>query len=241
MEKTEVERPHVVNGNPIPPYFTKTSSSEWNSSDDLAGPFSEQEDSSSHADVPPQVPSRTLSHFTAPPLPPKPRVLSSENLRHLTQDPCPPSPQRLLRNGSALSHIQQKWLENSHESHMISSDTSSKSGSSDQERNDLSASEGEEKFSTFPKPVVGSPVIPTTYFSVDNCMTDTYRAKYHKKRPGLYMMADSRAGDHTSSGESDYGERVSPAPSETQAPSHTRAIAQPGNKSLKYIYISVNV
>ncbi|XP_048039280.1 inactive ubiquitin carboxyl-terminal hydrolase 53 [Megalobrama amblycephala] len=233
MEKTEVERPHAVNGNPIPPYFTKTSSSEWNSSDDLAGPFSEQEDSSLHADVPPQVPSRTLSYVAAPPLPPKPRVLSSENRRHLPQDPCPPSPQRLLRNGSALSHIQQKWLENSHESHMISSDTSSKSGSSDQERNDLSASEGEEKFSTFPKPVVGSPVIPTTYFSVDNCMTDTYRAKYHKKRPGLYMMADSRAGDHTSSGESDYGERVSPAPSETQAPSHTRAIGLPVHASSK--------
>ncbi|XP_067256117.1 inactive ubiquitin carboxyl-terminal hydrolase 53 isoform X2 [Chanodichthys erythropterus] len=233
MEKTEVERPHAVNGNPIPPYFTKTSSSEWNSSDDLAGPFSEQEDSSSHADVPPQVPSRTLSYVAAPPLPPKPRVLSSENRRHLPQDPCPPSPQRFLRNGSALSHIQQKWLENSHESHMILSDTSSKSGSSDQERNDLSASEGEEKFSTFPKPVVGSPVIPTTYFSVDNCMTDTYRAKYHKKRPGLYMMADSRAGDHTSSGESDYGERVSPAPSETQAPSHTRAIGLPVHASSK--------
>ncbi|XP_073692923.1 inactive ubiquitin carboxyl-terminal hydrolase 53 [Garra rufa] len=216
MGKTEVERVYVVNGNPSSPCFTKTSSSEWNSSDDLAGPFSEQEDSSSRSDVPPQVPSRTRPHAAAPPLPPKPLGLS------------PHSPQRLPRNGSALSQtVLQKWLENSSESHTISSDTSSKSGSSDQDRNDLSASEGEEKFSSFPKPVVGSPVIPSTYFSVDGCMTDTYRAKYHKKRPGLYVMADSRAGDHTSSGESDYGERLSPALSETQAPQHTRAMPLP--------------
>uniref|UniRef100_A0A673K1U3 USP domain-containing protein n=1 Tax=Sinocyclocheilus rhinocerous TaxID=307959 RepID=A0A673K1U3_9TELE len=206
MEKPEVERAHVVNGNPISPYFTKTSSSEWNSSDDLAGPFSELEDSSSRADVPPQVPSRTLSHTAAPPVPPKPHGLSSENRR---RDPRPPSPQRLPRNSSALSQtVLQKWLENS--------DTSSKSGSSDQDRNDLSASEGVEKFSSFPKPAAGSAVIPSTYFSVDGCMTDTYRAKYHKKRPALYVRADSRAGDHTSSGESDYGERLSPAPAETQ-------------------------
>uniref|UniRef100_A0A672N6C0 Ubiquitin specific peptidase 53 n=1 Tax=Sinocyclocheilus grahami TaxID=75366 RepID=A0A672N6C0_SINGR len=182
MEKPEVERAHVVNGNPISPYFTKTSSSEWNSSDDLAGPFSELEDSSSHADVPPQVPSRTLSHTAAPPVPPKPHGLSSENRRRA---PRPPSPQRLPRNGSALSQtVLQKWLENS--------DTSSKSGSSDQDRNDLSASEGEEKFSRFPKPVAGSAVIPSTYFSVDGCMTDTYRAKYHKKRPALCCLSKER-------------------------------------------------
>ncbi|XP_058637528.1 inactive ubiquitin carboxyl-terminal hydrolase 53 [Onychostoma macrolepis] len=214
MEKIEVERAHAVNGNPISPNFTKTSSSEWNSSDDLAGPFSEQEDSSSRADVPPPVPSRTQSHAAAPPVPPKPLLLSSENRR---RDPHPPSPRRLPRNGSALSQtIQQKWLENS--------DTSSKSGSSDQERNDLSASEGEERFSSFPKPAVSSPVIPSTYFSVDGCMTDTYRAKYHKKRPALYVVA---AGDHTSSGESDYGERLSPAPSET----HGRATVLPVHAS----------
>ncbi len=212
MEKTEVDRAHAVNENPISPNLTKTSSSEWNSSDDLAGPFSELEDSSSQADVPPPVPSRTQSHATAPPLPPKPLLLSSENRR---RDPHPPSPRRLPRNGPALSL--QKWLENS--------DTSSKSSSSDQERNDLSASEGEERFSSFPKPAASSPVIPSTYFSVDSCMTDTYRAKYHKKRPALYEMADSRAGEHTSSGESDYGERLSPAPSET----HSRATALPGN------------
>uniref|UniRef100_A0A9J7Z4Y1 Ubiquitin specific peptidase 53 n=1 Tax=Cyprinus carpio carpio TaxID=630221 RepID=A0A9J7Z4Y1_CYPCA len=219
-EKAERERARAVNGNPVSPYFTKTSSSEWNSSDDLSGPFSEQEDSSSHADVPPQVPFRTLSHTAAPPVPPKPHSLSSENRR---RDPRPPSPQRLPRNGSALSQTAlQKWLENS--------DTSSKSGSSDQERNDLSASEGEEKFSSFPKPAAGSPVLPSTYFSVDSCMTDTYRAKYHKKRPALYVMADSRAGDHTSSGESDYGERPSPAPSETHSRATKKLINKPTAK-----------
>nr|XP_055068666.1 inactive ubiquitin carboxyl-terminal hydrolase 53-like isoform X2 [Misgurnus anguillicaudatus] len=225
-EKTDnTERAHVINGNPTPPYFSKTSSSEWNSSDDLAGPFSELDDSSSRSDTAPHIPSRKSPNTTGPPLPPKPHVPNSENRRRLSQDPSPPSPQHLPRNGSALSHTSlQKWLETS-ESNMISSDTSSKSGSSDQERNDLSASEGEEKFTTSPRAPVGSPVIPTTYFSVDNCMTDTYRAKYHKKRPGLYMAADSR--DHTSSGESDYGERISPIPPLTQATQQSRAISVP--------------
>lgn len=237
-ENITTERVDVVNGNPTPPYFTKTSSSEWNSSDDLAGPFSEQEDSSSRTDTAPHVPSRRSPHATAPPLPPKPSVMSSENRRRLAQDPSPPSPHRLPRNGSALSHTSlQKWLENTSESNMLSSDTSSKSGSSDQERNDLSASEGEEKFTTVPPS--SSPVIPTTYFSVDNCMTDTYRAKYHKKRPALYMVADSR--DHTSSGESDYGDGVSPVPSETQTTQYSRAIPVPGNIHLKYIDTCVNV
>ncbi|KAA0723813.1 Inactive ubiquitin carboxyl-terminal hydrolase 53 [Triplophysa tibetana] len=223
-ENTTTERVDVLNGNPTPPYFTKTSSSEWNSSDDLAGPFSEQEDSSSRTDTAPQGPGRKSPHATAPPLPPKPNVLTSENRRRLPQDPSPPSPHRSPRKASALSHTSlQKWLENSSESNMPSSDTSSKSGSSDQERNDLSASEGEEKFTAVPPS--GSPVFPTTYFSVDSCMTDTYRAKYHKKRPALYMVADSR--DHTSSGESDYGEGVSPAPSETLTTQHSREIPVP--------------
>ncbi|XP_051995809.1 inactive ubiquitin carboxyl-terminal hydrolase 53-like isoform X2 [Xyrauchen texanus] len=233
-EKTGGKRADVANRNPITPYFTKTSSSEWNSSDDLAGPFSEQEDSSSHTEAAPQVPSQTLSHSTAPPLPPKPHILSSEDRRRFMHNPTPPSPQRLPRNGLPMSHTSlKKWLENSAESNMLSSDTSSKSGSSDQDRNDLSASEGEEKFSTGSKHLVGSPVIPTTYFSVDNCMTDTYCAKYHKKRAALYMTADSRGGDHTSSGESDYGDRASPAPSDSQPPQHPRAIPVPVHASSK--------
>ncbi|XP_072109258.1 inactive ubiquitin carboxyl-terminal hydrolase 53-like [Mobula birostris] len=37
------------------------------------------------------------------------------------------------------------------------------------------------------------PVAPTTYFSVDGCMTDTYRVKYHE-RPKLYF-ADMKANE----------------------------------------------
>ncbi|XP_067895413.1 inactive ubiquitin carboxyl-terminal hydrolase 53-like isoform X1 [Heterodontus francisci] len=37
------------------------------------------------------------------------------------------------------------------------------------------------------------PVAPTTYFSVDSCMTDTYRVKYHE-RPKLYF-ADMKANE----------------------------------------------
>ncbi|XP_026071734.1 inactive ubiquitin carboxyl-terminal hydrolase 53-like [Carassius auratus] len=191
--KERTEKTEALNGNPVSPHFTKTSSSEWNSSDDL-------EDSSS-----PQVPFRTLSHTAAPPVPPKPHALSSDTRRP---------------NGSALSQtVLQKWLENS--------DTSSKSGSSDPERNDLSTSEGED----FPKPAAGSPVLPSTYFSVDGCMTDTYRAKYHKKRPALHVTADSGAGDHTSSGESDYGERPSPAPSETHSRAPALTVHSSSNKA----------
>ncbi|XP_047455852.1 inactive ubiquitin carboxyl-terminal hydrolase 53 [Mugil cephalus] len=187
---------------PVPPYLAKTSSSEWNSSDDLAGPFSEQEETT-HTDPfshihPPHPSHKTFgnSHVDpsgVPSLPP--------------EVPARLSPRNEPKNGfSPLSHTAlRRWIETPAE-HRLSSDASSKSGSSDQDRNDLSASESDERL---PSPRPGhsdgtdSPsltdmVLPTTYFSVDNCMTDTYRAKYHK-RPALYMKAE----DHTSSGESD--------------------------------------
>ncbi|KAJ8416428.1 hypothetical protein AAFF_G00357160 [Aldrovandia affinis] len=80
----------------------------------------------------------------------------------------------------------------------LSSDSSSRSGSSD-----LSAGESE-----------GPPdrALPTTYFSVDGCMTDTYRLKYHHRRPHLYPPADSRGGEQTSSGESELGDAGFPIP-----------------------------
>ncbi|XP_015254520.1 inactive ubiquitin carboxyl-terminal hydrolase 53-like isoform X2 [Cyprinodon tularosa] len=167
---------------PIPPYSLKTSSSEWNSSDDLAGPLSEQEESSQ---------TYSLSHSYHPPLPPKPGLSGI-------------SPRSQPKN--ALS-VLRRWIETPTE-HRLSSDASSKSGSSDQERNDLSASENEDRLpSPKPQPDDGTDslsssltdmVLPTTFFSVDSCMTDTYRAKYHKK-PGVYRRAD----DPSSSGESD--------------------------------------
>ena len=111
-----------------------------------------------------------------------------------------------------------RWIETPAE-HKHSSDASSKSGSSDQDRNELSASESEERYPS-PRPDDnGDPdspaphemALPTTYFSVDSCMTDTYRAKYHK-RPVLYLMTDSKGGERTSSGESDPDEGGLPVP-----------------------------
>ncbi|KAM4714376.1 inactive ubiquitin carboxyl-terminal hydrolase 53 [Anableps anableps] len=167
---------------PVPPYSLKTSSSEWNSSDDLAGPLSEQEESGH---------TNSLMHSYHPLLPPKPSLSGI-------------SPRNQPKNGLS---VLRRWIETPAE-HRLSSDASSKSGSSDQERNDLSASESEDRLPS-PKPRLDDGtdslsssltdmVLPTTFFSVDSCMTDTYRAKYHKK-PGLYR----RAEDHTSSGESD--------------------------------------
>nr|XP_057924084.1 inactive ubiquitin carboxyl-terminal hydrolase 53 [Doryrhamphus excisus]XP_057924085.1 inactive ubiquitin carboxyl-terminal hydrolase 53 [Doryrhamphus excisus]XP_057924086.1 inactive ubiquitin carboxyl-terminal hydrolase 53 [Doryrhamphus excisus] len=195
---------------PVPPYLTKTSSSEWNSSDDQTGPFSEHEEATMKG---------LALHNYPPPLPPK--------TFHTDQSELPPIPARLSRdkNGSApvLSHTTLiRWIETPAE-HRLSSDTSSKS--SDQDRNEMSASEGEERIPGRDGADSPDMVLPTTYFSVDNCMTDTYRAKYHK-RPALYMRAD----EHTSSGESDVDARGLPAPDDEMAePSSNRP--EPGYSS----------
>lgn len=196
----------------MPPYSAKTSSSEWNSSDDLAGPsLSEQEDSSTVGDGEP------FSHGYLPPPLPKTCARRLDSPDGRSQSPgVEPSPWNKPRSGPPpLTHTAlRRWIETPAE-YRLSSDASSKSGSSDQDRNELSASESEE---AAPGPQLahendtdsGRPlemVLPTTYFSVDNCMTDTYRAKYHK-RPALYM----RAEEHLSSGESDAEGRKLPAP-----------------------------
>ncbi|CAG5929282.1 unnamed protein product [Menidia menidia] len=188
---------------PVPPYFAKTSSSEWNSSDDLAGPFSEQEETgTAHVD--------SFSQSYPPPLPPKMVGSIQADPSGLHSRP-PEVPARLSpcsepKNGSSqLSHTTlRRWIETPAE-HRLSSDASSKSGSSDQDRNDLSASESDDRLPS-PKPrrddgndsSLKDLAFPTTFFSVDGCMTDTYRAKYHKKS-ALHMKAE----EHTSSGESD--------------------------------------
>lgn len=197
---------------PVPPYFAKTSSSEWNSSDDLAGPsLSEQEDSNTVGDGEP------VSHNYLPPLHLKTSAGRPDSPDGRSQSPgMEPSPWSKPRSGpSPLTHTALRhWIETPAE-YRLSSDASSKSGSSDQDRNELSASESEEAAPSSKLPHEddtdsGRPlemVLPTTYFSVDNCMTDTYRAKYHK-RPALYM----RAEEHTSSGESDVEGRKLPVP-----------------------------
>lgn len=203
------EQEENVDGSPVSPvspvlrYLAKTSSSEWNSSDDLAGPLSEQEeaDAFGHTDA--------FSHHHPPPLPPK-------------------------SFGPALSHttLIRRWIETPAE-HRFSSDASSKSGSSDQDRNDLSASESDERLPS-PNPGHGdgthSPgltemALPTTYFSVDSCMTDSYRAKYHKRPAHL------KAEDRASSGESDVEGRL-PVP-DVQPPELSKSRSQLGYPTTK--------
>ena len=201
---------------PVPPYLAKNSSSEWNSSDDLAGPFSEQEEAATVAHNDP------FSHNYPPKTSGSSHPDSSGSRSQPVEVPTQSSLRGELRNGfSPLSHTPlRRWIETPAE-HRLSSDASSKSGSSDQDRNDLSASESDERV---PSPKLGREdgtdvVLPTTYFSVDNCMTDTYRAKYHK-RPALYMKAE----DHTSSGESDAEGRRLPLPDVQPAePSKSRS------------------
>ncbi|XP_038588113.1 inactive ubiquitin carboxyl-terminal hydrolase 53 isoform X2 [Micropterus salmoides] len=218
---------------PVPPYLAKTSSSEWNSSDDLAGPFSEQEEMGTVAHLHPFL------HNYPPPLPPKTfgNNHADPSAVHSPPPEVPPrlSPRSEPKNGlSSLSHTTlRRWIETPAELR-LSSDASSKSGSSDQDRNDLSASESDERLPS-PKPGhdhgTDSPgptdmVLPTTYFSVDNCMTDTYRAKYHK--PALYMKAE----DHMSSGESDVDGRGLPLP-DVQPPEPSKSRSEPGFSTTK--------
>ncbi|CAN9509540.1 unnamed protein product [Ophioblennius macclurei] len=228
------EQEDDVDGSPVSPvlpYLAKTSSSEWNSSDDLAGPLSEQEDGvgGGHRDA--------FSHNHPPPLPPKTFGSGHADPSRVGSPPpeVPPrsSPRSEPRNG--LSHnTLRRWIETPVE-HRLSSDASSKSGSSDQDRNDLSASESDDRL---PSPKLGPDdgtdssslidvVLPTTYFSVDTCMTDTYRAKYHK-RPALYM----RAEEHTSSGESDVEGRGLALP-DVQVQEPTRSRIESGYSTTK--------
>ncbi|KAG9346886.1 hypothetical protein JZ751_005813 [Albula glossodonta] len=237
-----------------PQYLNKTSSSEWNSSDDLAGPTSEQEEGSAHSgsssahsghssnhssnspaltgnSSSPREPPQPVYQNLAPPLPPKTYTQRGGGSNsdqggfrtRLHQEPSQTSP---LPPPRVPIHRRPEPR--------LSSDSSSKSGSSDQERNDLSASESE-----------GTPerVLPTTYFSVDSCMTDTYRLKYHQ-RPQLYLGPDHRAGaghgDQASSGESELGDGSQPSPREppsTSEPSKSRAeTGVPSSKTIAKWY-----
>ncbi|XP_034020578.1 inactive ubiquitin carboxyl-terminal hydrolase 53 [Thalassophryne amazonica] len=217
---------------PRPPYLSKTSSSEWNSSDDLAGPFSEQEDASTvpHDD--------TFSHNYPPRLPPKTYLNSptASSNTHSQQPDTYSEPRSGLSSWSRTTL--RRWIETPAE-HRLSSDASSKSGSSDQERNDLSASESDERLpSPNPLNIDGMDssaqtdrVLPTTYFSVDNCMTDTYRAKYHK-RPGAYVMPDMKVEDNSSSGESDVEETSVP---DVSSPEPSKNTTETGYSTTKTV------
>lgn len=225
------EREECVDGSPVspvPPYLTKTSSSEWNSSDDLIGPFSEQEEPGTVAHIDPFLHNYPLT------LPSKTFGSNHAELSGVRSEqpemPTRSSPRNEPKNGfSPLSHTTlRRWIETPAE-YRLSSEASSRSGSSDQDRNDLSASESDERLPSpkpsmddgtdLPSPALTDMALPTTYFSVDNCMTDTYRAKYHKK-PAMYTKAE----DHTSSGDSDVEGRRLPVPdAQPPEPSRTRS------------------
>ncbi|KAM9835447.1 inactive ubiquitin carboxyl-terminal hydrolase 53 [Syngnathus typhle] len=189
---------------PVPPYLPKTISSDWISSDDL-GRFSEHE----------ELRNDDFARNSPPPLPPK---HFGGDYTSLSEPPVLPSRRPKSTTPALSNNTLIRWIETPAE-RRLSSDASS-SRSSDQDRNDFS--ESEERLPGREGADSPDVVLPTTYFSVDNCMTDTYRAKYHK-RPALYM----RAEEHTSSGESDVDARGLPVSNaeSSQLPAHR---PQPG-------------
>ncbi|TKS68253.1 Myozenin-2 Calsarcin-1 [Collichthys lucidus] len=193
-------------------HITKTSSSEWNSSDDLA--LSEPEDRESayrssnseaaasesqcpHITLPYHPPSnataeplqlnnqRQLSATGSPHLRPTHRTSQHQGeTSHATfrprmlQEPFPSSP-RLSSTSYASPHRKPDIS-----GLRTFSGASSKSGS-DPERSTPSSCESEERLTgcRVEQAAPAQEVSLTTYFNVDNCMTETYRLKYHNQRP----------------------------------------------------------
>nr|XP_019955876.1 PREDICTED: inactive ubiquitin carboxyl-terminal hydrolase 53-like [Paralichthys olivaceus] len=191
-------------------HITKTSSSEWNSSDDLA--LSESEDREStyrssnseaaasdpqcpHITLPYQPPcnvnaeplnnQRQLSTTGSPHLRPSQRmsphqVESSHAVfrPRMLQEPFPQSPR--LSSTSYVSPLRKPDMSGLR----TFSDASSKSGS-DPERSTPSSCDSEERLGgcRAEQAAPAQEVSLTTYFTVDNCMTETYRLKYHNQRP----------------------------------------------------------
>ncbi|XP_057699086.1 inactive ubiquitin carboxyl-terminal hydrolase 53 isoform X2 [Corythoichthys intestinalis] len=190
-------------------HVTKTSSSEWNSSDDLA--LSEPEDRDAYrsgdAAIPgPQCPRVPLAYRQpsgnaaaesqrqlgtpgtgSPHLRPGQRLTphqgeSSDNLfrPRTLQEPFQVSPRHRKPDISGLRTF---------------SDASSKSGS-DPERSTPSSCESDDKLGAecgAEQALTTQEVSLTTYFNVDNCMTETYRLKYHNQRPLLLSATVPRA------------------------------------------------
>ncbi|KAM6940194.1 inactive ubiquitin carboxyl-terminal hydrolase 53 [Xenentodon cancila] len=193
-------------------HITKTSSSEWNSSDDLA--LSESEDrestylssnseavtSDSQCSSTP-LPYHTPSNGTAEPLQPinqrqlgttgSPGLRSTQRMPphqgeaghsafrpRMLQEPFPSSPR--LPSTSYISPRRRPDMS----CLRTFSDASSKSGS-DPERSTQSSCESDERLAgcRAEQAAPAQEVSLTTYFNVDNCMTETYRLKYHNQRP----------------------------------------------------------
>ncbi|XP_040892531.1 inactive ubiquitin carboxyl-terminal hydrolase 53 [Toxotes jaculatrix] len=193
-------------------HITKTSSSEWNSSDDLALSEPEERESSYRSSNSEAVSSDSqCPHITLPYHPPcnvtaeplqlnNQRQLSTTGSPHLrpTQRITPHQGEtshavfrpRMLQEPFPLSpHLSSTSYVSPHRKPDMSglrtfSDASSKSGS-DPERSTPSSCESEERLTgcRVEQAVPAQEVSLTTYFNVDNCMTETYRLKYHNQRP----------------------------------------------------------
>ncbi|XP_076848395.1 ubiquitin carboxyl-terminal hydrolase 53 isoform X2 [Brachyhypopomus gauderio] len=186
----------------------RLSSSECNSSDEMTNPPSEQEDSAYRSSTSETAQAESPRHgrltrqepVAAPPAtsPPPPA-----RLRH-AQRPCegrtPPFRPRLLRESSQAMPRTANGGPRRGEPHPTMSEVSSRSGS-DQERGDADVDERPRGPERVPQ---GPAVALTTYFSVDHCMTDTYRLKYHHQRPLMLAVPEQRGGargpDHRESG-----------------------------------------
>uniref|UniRef100_UPI0037E9BBC4 inactive ubiquitin carboxyl-terminal hydrolase 53 n=1 Tax=Semicossyphus pulcher TaxID=241346 RepID=UPI0037E9BBC4 len=193
-------------------HITKTSSSEWNSSDDLA--LSEPEDrensyrssNSESVTSESQCPHMTLpyhppSNVTAEPLQPnnqrQPGTTGSPHLRPTQRIPPHQGetshavfrPRMLQETFPSSPRLSSTSFVSPHRKPDMSglrtlSDASSKSGS-DPERSTPSSCDSEERLTRCrgEQAVPAQEVSLTTYFNVDNCMTETYRLKYHNQRP----------------------------------------------------------
>ncbi|XP_061839965.1 inactive ubiquitin carboxyl-terminal hydrolase 53 isoform X3 [Nerophis lumbriciformis] len=202
-----------------PRHVTKTSSSEWNSSDDLA--LSEPEERETYRSNDAAAPNSQCPHVPLAYHPPgnaatEPLQLSSQHQLSTTGSPHLRPGQRLSPHQGETSEavFRSRTLQepfqasprlstssfvSPHRKPDISglrtfSDASSKSGS-EPERSTPSSCESDDRLPGYRAEQVASSqeVSLTTYFNVDNCMTETYRLKYHNQRPLLLSATVPRA------------------------------------------------
>uniref|UniRef100_A0A7N8XBP6 Ubiquitin specific peptidase 53b n=1 Tax=Mastacembelus armatus TaxID=205130 RepID=A0A7N8XBP6_9TELE len=192
-------------------HITKTSSSEWNSSDDLALSEPEDRESTYHSSnseavsSDSQCPHVTLAYHPPSNVTTERLQLNNQRPLAMTGSPHIRPTQRISPHQGETSHavfrprmLQEPFLSSPrlssssyvspHRNPDMSglrtfSDASSKSGS-DPERSTPSSCESEDRLTCrVEQAVPAQEVSLTTYFNVDNCMTETYRLKYHNQRP----------------------------------------------------------
>uniref|UniRef100_A0A671K4M9 Inactive ubiquitin carboxyl-terminal hydrolase 53-like n=1 Tax=Sinocyclocheilus anshuiensis TaxID=1608454 RepID=A0A671K4M9_9TELE len=183
---------HLDPESPLLRRLGKISCSECNSSDELTNPLSEQEDSAYRSSTSEVAPHESPGPNRSYPLQPReesaiaPSMPTySKHAQRPIEIKTPPFRPRILQEPSqTASRASGRGIP-----------SSSKSGS-DQERGEQMSSEPGERSCGWDKPSAsvspGSGVALTTYFSVDNCMTDTYRLKYHHQRPLVLSMPEPR-------------------------------------------------